>query len=559
MASTSAINVNVGSGDSLKVVILTWNVGNAQPKLAEIPTLVGTKEELASVDLIVCGSQEAVYTPKPDEELTDVTEEPVLDNKTLGDAKEHDEKLKAYKAKQKKEVGLGTKVSNLFESKALMHYQNMYEKHIEACGFSTVKCADLGEMRLFVFAKKTILKDITKVEEASSCTGLGHIMANKGGLLISFLYKTYSLAFISSHLAAHLHHFKKRNENIWEILQEARTADKDLDALIQHDYVFWMGDLNYRVDLNTARGEAMPPKKGEGHKKHWDEVKNFVDKKNYKPLLKADQLIREQKNGEIFKGFVEAPITYQPTFKVQRQKGISYKEQRAPSYCDRILWRSQPWAGNDTVVPEKVEPLEKVSTSDHKPVRGIYKINFVPKLSYSNVTENSIVAHLNIKKVRGFKLTASDIGGTSDPYLKFRLFPENTLVMPKTELRKLNSSYKSANLNPNYAKKDLPTLVTKCQTVDELCNVVLYMGFWDYDSLDADDELGGVCLHLKPYLKNVKLGKKSVINIKDAAISLYGKKLASHLSCEIEIDWQKMIQSKQPEQGYANQGCCSIV
>eukprot|EP00943_MAST-04B_sp_MAST-4B-sp1_P005614 g5614.t1 len=559
MTSTSAIDVNVGNGDSLKVVILTWNVGNAQPKLAEIPTLLGTKEELANVDLIVCGSQEAVYTPVPDEELTDVTEEPALQNESLGDTKEQDEKLKAYKAKNKKEVGLGTKVSNLFENKALIHYQNMYESHINTCGFSTVKCADLGEMRLFVFAKKTILKDITKVEEASSCTGLGHIMANKGGLLISFLYKTYSLAFISAHLAAHLQHFKKRNEDIWEILQEARTADKDLDAFIQHDYVFWMGDLNYRVDLNTARGKPMPPKKGEEHKKHWDEVKALVDKKNYQALLNADQLIREQRKGEIFYGFVEAPITYQPTFKVQRQKGTDYKEQRAPSYCDRILWRSQPWAGNDTVVPEKVEPLESVSTSDHKPVRGIYRINFVPKLSYSNVTENSKVAHLILKKVRGVKLTASDISGASDPYLKFRLFPENTLVMPKNQLTKLSSSYKSANLNPSYAKKDLPTLVTKCQTVDELSNVVLYMGFWDYDSLDADDELGGVCLHLKPYLKNVKSGKKSIINIKDVGISLYGKKLESRLSCEIEIDWQKMTQSKQPEKGYANQGCCSIV
>ena len=55
--------------------------------------------------------------------------------------------------------------------------------------------------------------------------------------------------------------------------------------------------------------------------------------------------------------------------------------------------------------------------------------------------------------------------------------------------------------------------------------------------------------------------KKSIdaINIKDVGISLYGKKLESRLSCEIEIDWQKMTQSKQPEKGYANQGCCSIV
>ena len=87
------------------------------------------------------------------------------------------------------------------------------------------------------------------------------------------------------------------------------------------------------------------------------------------------------------------------------------------------------------------------------------------------------VAHLNIKKVDGIKLTASDIGGSSDPYLQFRMYPGNTLVMPKNKLKKLNSSYKTANLNPTFNDHDLPTLSTRCKTVEELSNVVLFMGF----------------------------------------------------------------------------------
>ena len=83
MTSTENINVTVNGGESLRVAILTWNVGNAQPKLAEIPMLVGTEKELENVDLIVCGSQEAVYAPVPDEELKDVTEEPELKNESL--------------------------------------------------------------------------------------------------------------------------------------------------------------------------------------------------------------------------------------------------------------------------------------------------------------------------------------------------------------------------------------------------------------------------------------------------------------------------------------------
>ena len=556
MTSTENINVTVNGGESLRVAILTWNVGNAQPKLAEIPMLVGTEKELENVDLIVCGSQEAVYAPVPDEELKDVTEEPELKNESLSEEKQA-EQMKEYKKQKSKEVGIGTKVSNLFENKSLVHFQNLYENHTKKCGFKAIACTDLGEMRLFVFAKEAIAKDITNVESATSCTGLGHIMANKGGILTSFIYKGYSLAFISSHLAAHLKHFSKRNENIWEILAEARTGDKDMDAFVQHDYVFWMGDLNYRVDLNTARGEPMPPKKGDGHKKHWEEVKKLVDGKKYGELLKADQLKREQKAGNIFHNFMEAPITYTPTFKVQRVKGIDYKEQRAPSYCDRILWRSQACFGNDTVVPEQVQPLINVSTSDHKPIRGVYKINFVKTPSYEMDTTKN-VAHLNIKKVDGIKLTASDIGGSSDPYLQFRMYPGNTLVMPKNKLKKLNSSYKTANLNPTFNDHDLPTLSTRCKTVEELSNVVLFMGFWDYDSLDADDELGGVCLHLKEYVKDLQTGKKQTIKIDNAPIVLYGKVLESRLSCEIEIEWKNLESSKAPTQGF-NNGCCTLM
>ena len=180
------------------------------------------------------------------------------------DGEQNQEKLKEYKKKQKqreKNVGIGTKVSNLFENRSVLHFQNMYTNHLKECGFTSVAASNLGEMRLFVFAKSAVEKGITAVESAESCTGLGHVMANKGGILTSFLYKNYSFAFISSHLAAHMQHYGKRNEDIWEIVREARTADKSVDALVQHDFVFWMGDLNYRVDLNTPRANRCHRKK----------------------------------------------------------------------------------------------------------------------------------------------------------------------------------------------------------------------------------------------------------------------------------------------------------
>ena len=560
MASLESVNLQVEGERTLRVVIVTWNVGNAQPKLAEIPMLLGTKPELESVDFVVCGSQEAVYIPVPDEELMEVTEEPATKNKSMV-GEQLQEKLKEYKEKKKrreKNVGIGTKVSNLFENRSVLHFQNMYSNHLKDCGFTSVATTNLGEMRLFVFAKSDITKDITAVESAESCTGLGHVMANKGGILTSFRYKDYSFAFVSSHLAAHMQHFDKRNQDIWEIVREARTADKKVDALVQHDFIFWMGDLNYRVDLNTPRGEPMPPKKGEAHKKHWLEAKGLVDDKMYTQLLEGDQLKREQQAGMIFHEFIEAPIAYKPTFKVQRLKGTTYKEQRSPSYCDRILWRTQPYLREKKapVVPEKVEDLPIISTSDHKPIRGVYKINLNPKPSYNSVTEESVVAHLHIKKVQALKLIAADINGTSDPYLQFRMFPQKALVMPKKGLSKLNSSYKSSVLNPTFADKDLPTLVTRCKSVQELRRVVLYISCFDYD-LDADDDLGGASLYLKDYFQDVETGKKSTVNIVNAPLVLGGRVLESTISCEIDVCWKKLAPSK-PAAGGVSDGCCIV-
>ena len=146
-----------------------------------------------------------------------------------------------------------------------------------------------------------------------------------------------------------------------------------------------------------------------------------------------------------------------------------------------------------------------------------------PKPSYNGVTEKSVVAYLNIKKVQALKLIASDIDGTSDPYLQFRMYPFKSLVMPKKGLSRLNSSYKSSDLNPTFGDKDLPTLVTRCTSVEELRQVVLYISYFDYDTLDADDELGGVCLYLKDYFQDVKTGKSSTVKIANLPLVLGGR------------------------------------
>ena len=111
---------------------------------------------------------------------------------------------------------------------------------------------------LAVFVRAALRTSAHSVRSAVSATGLGGVVGNKGGLAISFHLGTTSLAFVSCHLAAHSHMLSRRNHNCSELLRETASAlgPRHLTAAAQFDHVFWLGDLNYRTDLNAAAAAA---------------------------------------------------------------------------------------------------------------------------------------------------------------------------------------------------------------------------------------------------------------------------------------------------------------
>ena len=65
---------------------------------------------------------------------------------------------------------------------------------------------------------------------------------------------------------------------------------------------------------------------------------SLIKQRNWQELSKYDQLLNCKSTGEIFKDFNEHPLCFEPTFKVHI--GLSeeiYKENRTPSWCDRVL------------------------------------------------------------------------------------------------------------------------------------------------------------------------------------------------------------------------------
>jgi phosphatidylinositol-3,4,5-trisphosphate 5-phosphatase 1 len=183
-------------------------------------------------------------------------------------------------------------------------------------------------MRLIVFVRKDIVNDITHIEGATESTGIAHVLGNKGGLIVRFQYLDTSFAFVSCHLAAHegKEHRQQRNDNCVEILQGARVANQNFDIVPQTDHIFWMGDLNYRVDPYDfgmfpkkldGKGKIIYPASGnEEHQEIWKKLRQMVKDKQYAEIMEHDELKAELVNKRVLVGFQEGDYNFEPTFKV---------------------------------------------------------------------------------------------------------------------------------------------------------------------------------------------------------------------------------------------------
>ncbi|KAG2374978.1 hypothetical protein C9374_010352 [Naegleria lovaniensis] len=132
----------------------------------------------------------------------------------------------------------------------------------------------------------------------------------------------------------------------------------------QHDYFFWFGDLNYRID-NLERSQ----------------VEEYVRDKQYKSLLDYDQLTVEKMSGRVFMGFKEGRINFPPTYKYDPGTLTfdTSEKRRVPSYTDRILWKG--------VKRDQVKQLCYMThlnclISDHLPVSSVFETEVQMEVDY---------------------------------------------------------------------------------------------------------------------------------------------------------------------------------
>lgn len=135
-------------------------------------------------------------------------------------------------------------------------------------------------------------------------------------------------------------------------------------GIFEHDVVFWLGDLNYRIDAPLEK------------------VMAWIEQENWSALRKADELHMQMRTSDIFTGFREGPTNFPPTYKYERFSDKYAKDEngelkRTPAYTDRILWKpGVDHDGKELQVRLKRYHCCKVYSSDHRPVYAHFDMNF---------------------------------------------------------------------------------------------------------------------------------------------------------------------------------------
>ncbi|XP_013913030.1 PREDICTED: synaptojanin-2 [Thamnophis sirtalis] len=231
---------------------------------------------------------------------------------------------------------------------------------------------------LFIFVRPFHVPYIRDIAVDTVKTGMRGKAGNKGAVAIRFQFHSTSLCFVCSHLTAGQSQIKERNEDYKEITQKLSFPMGR--SMFSHDYVFWCGDFNYRIDLT------------------YEEVFYFLKRQDWTTLLESDQLQQQKSSGKIFKDFHEGTINFGPTYKydVSSEAYDTSDKCRTPAWTDRVLWWRKKLpidktAGqvslldSDLNAGTKVGPIwspgalmyygrAELQASDHRPVLAIVEV-----------------------------------------------------------------------------------------------------------------------------------------------------------------------------------------
>lgn len=303
--------------DSLSIYLVTWNVAGKYPDecLNDLLSFEGNKEKLP--DLYIIGLQEVKSQ---------------IHNIVL-DALFDDPWTAAFKSKLKT------------------------KKYIK------LKTIRLQGIVLSIFSKKEHLLSIRDIDVQYTKTGFGGLWGNKGCVAARMNAYGVSVCIVNTHLTPHDQNLDSRVDDYNHIIKETFfLRQKETTLILYHDYVFWIGDHNFRLEETVSQ----------------DEILNKIASKELKQLKNRDQLMAVMKSGLAFSELTEESFDFAPTYKFLFNSS-EYDPKRRPAWTDRILYRVNANAYENVTLDTKMKLYKSFphySVSDHKPVAGefVFKV-----------------------------------------------------------------------------------------------------------------------------------------------------------------------------------------
>jgi len=405
-----------------------------------------------------------------------------------------------------------------------------------------VRLVRLIGMMLVIFVKKELQEYVSDVSSCTVGTGLLGKMGNKGGVSIRFNLHQTSLCFINSHFAPHPEEIERRNQDFTEIcMRTVFQCDNEIFYIKDHDLIYWLGDLNYRLnDLTT------------------DEVKKAIDNRKVEILFNHDQLKQQQKQNKVFLEYNEAPIRFQPTYKYDVGTDVwdTSEKNRAPAWCDRILW-----TGTEPTKCIVYRSHPKLRLSDHKPVSALFdtQIKVINPENYKK-TYKEVMMILDRNENDTLPQVSVDKNQINFGKLSFRDMVTDTLTIKNTGLTDVHFEFIKKLNEASYCPPWLKIkphqgvlMIGKSKTLDiEICVDQSTVTNITKRKAKIDEIL---VLRLDKRDKNLKQQKRQNrpeddTGRKDIFISLVGDYIPSSFGCSIQclVHLKKSVSEYNPNE-----------
>ncbi|XP_060612907.2 inositol polyphosphate 5-phosphatase K isoform X2 [Anolis sagrei] len=314
-------------GRPLRLHLVTWNVGTASPP-PEVTSLLHLNSPEPSVDLYVIGLQE-----------------------------------------------VNSKIVTFLSDMAFDDpWSSFFMAVLSPLGFVRVSSIRMQGLLLLVFTKQAHLPFIRDIRSQFTRTGLYGYWGNKGGVTTRMSLYGHSVCFLNCHLPAHMENTEQRLDDFEHILDMQQFDGESIPGVMDHDIVFWFGDLNFRI---------------EDYGLHF--IRESINKNRFSLLWEKDQLNMAKKREAILQEFSEGPLKFKPTYKfdLYSNEYDTSGKKRKPAWTDRILWRVKHLLPQESEAREEEEEEAdsaisvslksyvshmSYGISDHKPVTGTFEL-----------------------------------------------------------------------------------------------------------------------------------------------------------------------------------------